>query len=100
METKQTIELYKSTEKFLADLNDQLISNVYEAIKKASKELVVGTHHFQAITEAMRAPFGFKPTGVQMIEDILNKAKSNEEYVEFREDVLMGTSHYRKVLTS
>ena len=100
METKQTIELYKSTQKFLEDLNDQLISSVYGAIKKASEELGVNTFHFNAITEKMRSPFGCKPTGVQMIEDILNKAKSTEEYVEFREDVFMGASHYRKVLTS
>ena len=100
MEIKQTIELYKSTQKFLTDLNNQLISNVYEAIRKASKDLGVDPHHFYAITEAMRAPFGCKPTGVQMVEDILNKAESTEEYVEFREDVFMGTSHYRKVLTA
>ena len=100
METKRTIELYKSTQEFLKNLNDELISAVYSAIHKAEQELGVGHGHFYAIEEMMRAPFGHRPTGVQAIECILGKAQSEEEYVEFREDVIMGVSQYRKVLTS
>ena len=100
METKRTIELYKSTQQFLNDLNDQLIASVYGAIRKAEEELGVSRGRFRAIEEYMRAPFGYRPTGVQAVECILGKAESEEEYVEFREDVFMGTSHYRKVLTS
>lgn len=100
MKATQTIELYKSTQKFLEDLNQSILGQVYEAIHKAEEALEAERGRFYAITEYLRAPFGRKPTGVEAVETILSKAQSESEYVEFREDVFMGASHYRKVLTA
>lgn len=100
MNTQQAIDLYKSSRKMLEDLNTSLISKVYEAIKKAEVELGVGFSHFYGLKEYIRAPFGEKPSGVAIIENIIRKASSTEEKVFFIEHVFMGSSHSYEYQTS
>lgn len=94
MNTKQSIELYKSTQKFLDDLNAQMRSAVYEAIDQAAKDLGKDSYYFHGLHEWMRAPFGHKPTGVEAIEAIKESLTTENAKMRFREDAFMGSSHY------
>ena len=99
MNTKTTIELYNATQNYLAELEKQLMNSVHEAMANAAEELGVHPYEFDAIYDYMRAPFGHKPNAVEIINDIMTKAQSDEKEVEFREDVFMGPSHYAKIST-
>lgn len=89
MSTTSTIELYKSTAKFLEDLNGQLLGRVYEAIKKVEDEQ---DEYFNGLRDWLRAPFGLKPTGIEAIEHLQYLAGLDKETVSVYEHVLMGSS--------
>lgn len=97
MDTQQTLELYKSTQKFLNDLNEALLKKVYSAISKAEKET---NTHFYGLYDWLRAPFGSKITGVDAIGTIKMFANSDEETVTFFEHVFMQPANKHTYMTS
>ena len=99
MNTKSTIKLYEATQNYLAKLEKQLMDGIYEAMVNAAEELGVRPYEFDAIYNYMHAPFGHKPKAVEIINNIMTKAQSDEKEVEFREDVFMGPSRYAKIST-
>lgn len=97
MDTQQTLELYKSTKKFLDDLNEALLTKVYSAIHKAENEL---NTHFYGLRDWLRAPFGSKITGIDAIETIKTLANSDKETVTFYEHVFMRPANKHTYMTS
>lgn len=102
MNASMILNNIKTSYEYIQALKDHLSDMIWEAIDKAEaeyKELHPDYHGVfkYNIDDCCRAPFGRKMTPEELYNQIKSDSKSTKEFVEFREDVLMGRSHYYKI---
>lgn len=82
-----SVELYKEMAKCLEDTNAEILERIHGAIASAEFELDYG---LLGLRDYIRAPFGRKPTGVEVYDALMKAAESGADEVVFSEHVLMG----------
>lgn len=104
MNAEIIIQNIKTSTDYINALKNHLSDIIWDAIDKADAEYKETDPDYlgsfkRNIGECCRAPFGHKISPEDLYRKIKCESKSSEPFVNFREDVYTGPSHYYKIPT-